>query len=887
MKIQGHFYDVSNNRIEVIFENTNIEENDKVIGENGLFFGGNPVSINFSIDDSFETIIRKSCTITLVTNSFLGNYLFAGNSRSVSVKVKRNENVIFDGFVEPSTFNQPYVKGLDEFEINCIDFLSTLQYYNYKNGNINTYDSLKSSAETVTLYSVLETLIPLENAFYDCSKGVTEGNENTLFEDIKLSEFIFYGEDKDDLYTQEDVLNEILKYLNLHIIQEGDKYFIFDWDKLKSGNKTYYNLVDGSTINFGSNVTITKDSFAADDTSISMADVYNQIGVSCKMDMQDDLIDSPLDSDSLSSLYNGKQKYMTEYISEGSGDDSHSAFQKIVKNQTTDYESAKTTDWYFQVMKNDNWKLNIGNNQTVEDLCEQDENDTYINQYKIPQYLKKNSCTPALLRFGEITTDGGTVKDNSPKSKVDMKDYLFISVNGNENDTENNHYPTDNLLQEKAPILEYVNNKGGVFSPADSKTTNYLVFSGRIILQPIQYESGRVLANRNNNYQDIYDNGLTKYEGSTATVPEYYESQEISNNLVRSDNNQEGRYYTRKFYNTAQVTADSTTYMNDVSLQPWTKDKSAHGYTYRYSKIGDSTDTFTKLPILECELIIGDKRCIETNIDSQGNSTFEWVTVGEEPIIDGQPKTTFSLGVNPKIGDKIIGDEYEIQNTIKYQQNVDAEGTAIPITADDNINGKVTFRILGTINSLWNSIYVSRHPSFWRHTEWADEYHFILAHTENVIIKEFNCKVETDNGMNNGENLNTEIIYKSAESDEFVNSKDNIEFNIFTQLTTDECFIKGITTAPAINSALLSNNKPLRSIYCNNEDGKPEEHYIDSYYREYSKPRTILECTLHNNNFNISTLFNWQTLNNSNFVLNGIEENVKYNNATVTLKEYD
>ena len=151
--------------------------------------------------------------------------------------------------------------------------------------------------------------------------------------------------------------------------------------------------------------------------------------------------------------------------------------------------------------------------------------------------------------------------------------------------------------------------------------------------------------------------------------------------------------------------------------------------------------------MLECELIIGNKRLVETNIDEYGNSTFQWYTIGQEPTIDGQVKTTFSLGVNPKIDDYIIGDEFDIQNTIDYTMGVDADGTAIPIKMEDHISGPITFRILGPINLLWNDV-VRRHPSFWRHTSWTENNRCLLAHTENIIIKDFECKIYSDNGGN-------------------------------------------------------------------------------------------------------------------------------------------
>jgi len=39
-------------------------------------------------------------------------------------------------------------------------------------------------------------------------------------------------------------------------------------------------------------------------------------------------------------------------------------------------------------------------------------------------------------------------------------------------------------------MIEYIgNNSGGVFSPTDDFTTNYLVFSGEMCLMPIQKET--------------------------------------------------------------------------------------------------------------------------------------------------------------------------------------------------------------------------------------------------------------------------------------------------------------------------------------------------------------------------------------------------------------
>ena len=224
----------------------------------------------------------------------------------------------------------------------------------------------------------------------------------------------------------------------------------------------------------------------------------------------------------------------------------------------------------------------------------------------------------------------------------------------------------------------------------------------------------------------------------------------------------------------------------------------------------------SKLAILECELIIGDKRCVEINMDANGNSEFVWVDKNsgvQQTYVDenGQRQTylkkTFSLGVNPKIGDYIVGDEFPLQNTISYTQNIDAEGTAIPIKMSDHLSGSVEFRILGPVNQTWNDI-TRRHPSFWRHTSWGEASMSVLSHTENIWIKDFECKIYTDAGGSTSKNKN--LCYCSNMTQKYISSKDDITFELVTQLTADEgvlvrplSIMRGLARRPRLRSTML------------------------------------------------------------------------------------
>lgn len=906
MRFIGQFRNINNELVTVqITTNNETTPVTEITRENGLWFSADPLQIETDIDDTFEHLIRKSCTINLITNGYVGTELFADNARSVEVEITKGNVCLFHGYLEPNTFSQPFAKPMEEFSLNCVDSLSTLQYYKYNDITLTNFDEKKANANVVTFKDILNKIFDANNGigggaiWYDKSKGISANRTTTIFDDLAISEQYIIGEDYDDTWTYEDVLKEMLQYLNLHIIQEGKDYYIFDWDTIKQKNNSWFNLVNNtSTTKQVSEITLTTQMHGADDTNITIADVYNQIAVKDNLEKMDDVIESPLDSDSLTSLYRGKQLYMTEYISEGSGDNAHDAMVDMLNGRATTYDDASEIDWYIQAMKNINWNFYLPSGKTLVDTIAETDGDKYINQWKIAKYLKEHALTPYIFRLGCVERKPKAT-DNAPISKISMDNYMFISINGNELDGENTVSPTITQLLISQPLIEYVGSQsGGVFSPTDDETINYLVFSGKMLLQPIVYESNAIRASRNNGYQSILDNGLTKSEGSSAKVPHYDPFDPSSgNNLVKSDNNGEGRYYVRKFWTQTNPSDKPSSYLNDGScgIQPWTKDKSAHGYKFNYSAKGDGTDKFSKIPVLECELIIGNKRLIEKNIDEYGNSTFEWVVVGQEPYesyvdTDGRTKTyrlkTFSLGFNPKIDDYIIGDEFDIQNTIDYTMNVDAEGTAIPIKKSDALSGAVIFRILGPINCLWNDI-TRRHPTWFRHTKWYDNSRFILSHTENIIIKDFECKIYSNNGLNETFDDN-DLIYISDETDRFVNKKDDIDFKFITQLSASECVEKGITSSVNMNAVIdATTNQPLTTIYNARTEttAKPEELYVDQYYRAYSKPKIIMTATMHNTtNINLYNLYNSSVLNKKFFV-QSMNYDVKMNNKEITFKE--
>ena len=912
MILRGEFRDLSDEILTVLIKSGGSGEV-KEIGRDGLYFAADPVHIEESIEDITEHVIRKSATINLVVNDYLGDLLFTGAARDIVVNIWKGSECVFAGYVEPATFSQPFNSSVDEFTLNCTDFLSTLQYTSYRNIVPLNYRQAVQEAGSTSFMEVLGRIfdtrgLNLNNnqkprLLYDQSKGTAKGKESTVFEELSISELFIIGKDEDSTWTYENLLKEILQYLNLHIRQEGLNFYIYDWDTLVLGNSiNWLDLQTGEIVSKQpQSIIINPSHYAGSDTSLSTSDVINQFQLSCSLEGQDTIIESPLAEDSLKSHYKGQQLILTEISSLGSGKSANEAFNAAVKGQPTTYDALFETDWYMRSMYNPTWKL-----RKSEDMLEVDENGTGINQYKVAQYLREHPLTPALLRLGSVERKAKAT-DNSPTSKIDTDNYLVISIGGNENDTAEGHKPSDNDLRDCSPLIEYVGNKsGGVFSPPDEQTTNYLVFSGSLLMQPILYESGIGRASRVSSYDQILKHGARKTQGKeyNAIVPFYdppkrdnvFDLRRLDSNLVKSDGNEEGRYYTRKHYS-ARLNTDRPTYNSTGSyFQPWTKDKAAQGLKFEYSSVGDSTDKFSKLPILECELKIGSKYCVETVLDVYGDSRFEWLTLDEIKArpdltykdVDGTTKykTTISLGINPKIGDYIIGQEHSLQNTIDYTMNLGGkEGTAIPIKQSDRLSGRVSFKILAPIQLVWDSI-VRRHPTFFRSTKWTSNSRYILAHTENIIIKNFACNIVSDNGKLETFEDN-DLIYSSAAQTKYINKHDGTEFKFITQLSSSEAVEKGIKNEIYLNSVFnTSTSLPVRSIYNKvlDETGKAEEHYVSQYYSFMSRPRLKVEVTMNDTGIDFTSTYQSKTLGKK-FLVQSVSRDIRNKTARITLLE--
>ena len=891
----------------------------------GLFSDSSDFQVYFSSDavevttespeDTFQPIIKHSATVNLLTKTYIGQYFWSESPIDIKVEIFRNSEIIFSGFVTQGSYSQSYADAYDELNISCVDYLSVLEFYNYADIS-NNYDLYKTSAANISFQKIFNNLLIKGLDFYFGQKSCLYYDQskdsillkNNIFNDIEFSELNFLGDDEDSVDTKEDVLSKILTYLNLHIIQLGKDYLIFDWDYINNvseGNTTYIDLWHRPQTFTKSLITspdypelIKRFHYSSNSTNLTIADVYNKIQVNCKLDSPDDAIVSPFDDEITIKIYPRKYLYQTEVLCPGNSQNTAQKFLEYVKNGNTDMPDDFTLiDYYIQQISNPSWTLYGGHDVQKDNTVVHQDILKYVpynskgeayKAYYIPSLFPERFGVTALYSIGCIQKKKEDIdKDMSAASpsSLQMSPYIVISVNGNGDDSENGHYPKDQDLIDAIPVAEYTGNiSGGAYSPTDDDTTNYMIFSGKIMYVPrtwskLTYVWDTVKAFPNALSFAPFTVPYFKDEGKTYRTNKFYT---VDNPVSIQDNS--------KF-------DGSSRHFTDKRISPYldlsfanSQDK-AKQFQYNYTRLEDdsvsSIDNIKKLSVFECQLIIGDKTFVET-VNQDGSSTYSWQTYN--PAYDKTVnQQSFTLGIDPNKDDYILGQDYEIENNITFNMNLGSnKGFAIPIKKSDNLKGNIVFKILGPFQLQWNDI-TKRHKTMFWHTKYTDNDKYILANCSSIIIKDFNCKFVSDNS---GLEVNNEkdLIYVSTEDKKFTNSYET-DFDITTGLSSQECYEKQINNKIYMNYPVTTKGEVVTKIVNKNYQvsssgegdpvflqDKPEKFYIDQYFREYSKPRIIFQVPVRETLFTNKPMIDlfgsfvcFQTFRDKSFKLIGID----------------
>lgn len=571
--------------------------------------------------------------------------------------------------------------------------------------------------------------------------------------------------------------------------------------------------------------------------------------------------------------------------------------------------------------------------------------------WKVLKWLYYNPGKGAFLSFGK-TNDLINKKDKQVPQLKDMKTALYIQVNGADrssiisgstpaqyNVTYNANVTgyLDNLFNTNQPVCKFEIGNSNNITPYDVSSKNYFVLSGKITLNPIVPKTGAAFYGGNDDtwFFDSPYNTFLRNLNDVNTVYNWYQSHWrdnvwaknvlFFNHVVCQGNDEEkkkdGYYYQNYTW---------TNYWNDVSYMPdnWpynqTPERSFRGmclpmlsakydnfeftksiYTGHGSGSGEhepaEIDNLHQFPVLACEMKIGDYYLIEdfevTKMANWGinedilERMYVWKKIEECPVVDGVTQTWFTIPIDPGIGDKILGKEFDIRNTVTLQSGIKATGLAIPIPYKSGLNGAVTFKILGPYNAAWHDR--EWHGGWWpfNYIYFLADYIPLMAYVENIILSDF--KIELYEGNSNNKKKGDKDLVYVKEVNAPHKEEQSFDVKFCTSLRTSE--IPDDVEYKPNNSAIMDENGlPWYGMTYDGHSGvKLEEARVSELFNILSRPRKIVETTLKLVNPEKTYLKNNYTFeyftypNNSLQIYRTLARTIdlKLDNMTCTMKE--
>lgn len=990
MYIHGEFLNIRGERVAVRILTNGDRSEELEIGteESGLWFPAeSPVVVENEVNDTFDVLLRRSAKITLLCRNYVPEF-FCTSARSAVVNVHKDGKCVFAGFLEPQTYSQPYNEVLDELELNCLDALSGLQYMNYKAvGSLGVvYEIVRSETSQRTFgelvlevlrevskgLDVLEALGGLEagavdagslHVWFDGSKGASkEGCQGTtVFDELAVNDLLFMGGSADEVWQQSEVLEEVLKFLDLHVVQDGLEFYIFSWETVKGiaigeldvlegldvleasqdasaqGAITWYELGgDGGTRETErKEVTISLDNVEGMDTEISIGEVYNQLLLTADMEKVENVVENPLDSESLTNAYDGMQKYMTEYAVDIQGlkkewkqysntgqirpsspwyyewkaedekstnyKDSYNAFSALVRGQRTTYKDAYATDWYIRVKRHAHWRFPMGDWTPADgkaSLSADEDLTAYAvrtgeGQHKIMNWLDSTTGKGCIASFGSVKTCMADGDNSTPRPS--MENRLVIGVGGSWVSAESEYPGHDKALIAYQAIVERMKKNrpcavyegteaAGAFSPSDEAITNYIVLSGKITLNPVTPEYAHLPDVRQNmeRHPSWSDEEKFLFVHPMPSTDVEYKGDMLGNRTAVDDVSY--KLYTQQYWRAADPLAAPSEDLTVMGLHPMTGFQTS--LQYGSGRVGDWMNEY---PVLSCMLIIGDKCVVETGVLGVSPS-YEWRTykTREECKSDDEYyRQCFYISFCPKVGEYSLGVEHDMMNNVTLQMGIDAEGIAIPMKKQDKLVGAARFVIIGPVALSCNFLRWDIYEDF-------DDTSYLflgspLMYTRSIELKDFEVKVYSDSGHYDSGSDDKDVVYMSDTKEKFVNRKEDIEFKINSALTAAECRSLGVQNSVSMSTPVNTvTGAGVLTIYDKSRDeaAKAEQLYVDSYYTEYHKPRILLTQTVRDD-ANVVGLFNHYVhpALGKEFYVQGVGHDLMAGEATLTLKE--
>lgn len=310
MKYTGQFKNIDNNTFYVYITTDGDTSTSK-----DITLGVEPLITSYEGSDDYlyKPVKYSSTTIKILSSDYLFD-LYSSKAQQNKVEVLNYMgNMVWVGYTTPNLYSQGYENPIEELEIECIDALSTLQYYDYT--------PINNNKGIVTFVELINHLLSKCNAYsrFYISNATYNPNYSTeyFWEKLSISEMNFFDEDGEPMKC-DGVLEELCQFMNLTCYAYGGEVFFIDYDAIKNGINTYYRYNIGTTTNptivtLEHTHTITSSDYVENGGQLSLDNVFNKAIVKSELYSFDDAIPNIFDENDIKNY--GMNQVYTENLS--------------------------------------------------------------------------------------------------------------------------------------------------------------------------------------------------------------------------------------------------------------------------------------------------------------------------------------------------------------------------------------------------------------------------------------------------------------------------------------------------------------------------------------------------------------------------------------------
>ncbi len=325
LRYYSTYKDLSNNTIRIeIYKNT-IE----TVTAEELLLSADAVSITYEADDMFKPLKQSGCTVNVLTGAVLTE-LYTGKLNDITLKVFKNDSLFWYGYLTPNIYTSEFSSEYDLLSLEFVDTIAQLE--NTKYSYISTKGTIRSFYEIIT--SILNSIDTdkIINLIY-LHSSLSYNSSDDLLNKLMIQERNFFDEEAEPQNSKE-ILEDIISYLGMTLIQFENKYLVLDYEGLKAGNYSF--VVYDRTADTNIITTLPSDlrnltdiGIAEANASISLGNIYNKINLISNNNSINELIPELFDEDDLINQNADINKYYEKII----GSNTHlSAYFKSKEN---------------------------------------------------------------------------------------------------------------------------------------------------------------------------------------------------------------------------------------------------------------------------------------------------------------------------------------------------------------------------------------------------------------------------------------------------------------------------------------------------------------------------------------------------------------------------